>query len=79
MKRLIIVPSGWPCKLAECSPGFFLWQDMNTELYHASLCFKSEYGDVFNEAGECFWGGTTSKEARADIMVQPCDWEWEEA
>lgn len=74
MRRLIIEPDGWPCKLSECPPGHFVFDD--------SLCFKTEYGDleVYNEAGECFHGGVTEPEKRSALMVQPvkCLWVEEE-
>jgi hypothetical protein len=66
MKRLLIEPSGWPCKLAECPPGFFVCGD--------NLCFKTEYGAVgsFNEAGEYFVSDPTTTE------VQPVEPSWED-
>lgn len=73
MKRLVMVPEGWPCTLAECRPGYFLWGDR--------LCLKDEYqeaGNSYNEAGEIFWGGTTSGTARDALVVQPVDAIWEE-
>lgn len=76
MKKLIIKPDGWPCTLAECPPGFFVFEGW--------LGFKSEYGDdsdkmeVFNSGGEAFWGGVSGHEARAALVVQPVVAEWEE-
>jgi hypothetical protein len=79
MKRLAIVPNGWPCTLLECPPGIFL--------YHDTVGFKSEYGcgpnaetiEVFVcESGEAFWGGTHTNEARHALIVQPCETKWEE-
>lgn len=74
MRRLVIVPEGWPCTLAECRPGHFLWQD--------SLCFKDEYGaelgGQYTESGEIFWGGAPNAVARAAFMVQPVSPVWEE-
>ncbi|EHL99362.1 hypothetical protein HMPREF9946_03124 [Acetobacteraceae bacterium AT-5844] len=50
--------------LAECSPGLFLFGDC--------LGFLSEYGDPYVvSTGEAFWGGTSTKEARASLMVKP--------
>ena len=57
MRRLLIVPSGWPCALRECPPGPFIDPD-----HPENLCFKSEYGDndgkidAFNAAGEYYTG-----------------------
>lgn len=46
MKKLIIVPDGWKCKLNECPPGFFV--------YDNQLCFKTEYDEVYCSSGETF-------------------------
>lgn len=79
MKRLVINPEGWPCTLAECPPGHFLFGEY--------LCFKTEYaqevkGDYFPqsycETGEFFWGGTKTHEERSRLIVQPVTAEWEE-
>jgi len=93
MKRLVVEPSGWPCKLRECPPGHFVYEE--------SLCFKTEYGsmeslgpkgapgkdvkwqvgnhsDVYNEGGESFWGGVKTKEERDELEVQPVMVSWEE-
>ena len=73
MKRMIIKPEGWKCKLYECPPGFFVFND--------HLCFKTEYGpdlEVFNEGGEYFWGGVKTKEERAELEVQPVEVLWDE-
>jgi hypothetical protein len=45
---MIIVPNGWKCKLNECPPGFFV--------YDNQLCFKTEYGkdEVYCSSGETF-------------------------
>lgn len=68
MKRYVIVPIGWPCTLAACPAGSFVYQD--------ALCFKSEYRsdgniEAFCESGEFFWGGTETEEVRSQIVVQP--------
>lgn len=70
MKTLTIKPDGWPCKLGECPPGHFVFED--------SLCFKTEYGEleVYNEAGEAFWGGQSTKLAVSNLIVQPVVAEW---
>lgn len=71
MKRLVIHPDGWPCKFAECRPGYFLFME--------ALCLKTEYGDdAYCESGEAFWGGVSSKEDRAGVIVQPVYAAWEE-
>lgn len=91
MRRLILVPSGWPTTLSECPPGLFM--------YEGELCFKTEYEamepdgpvnvpgdqvrwkmsnrvDAYNSAGEHFCPGHPDK--RNDIEVQPLSWEWED-
>jgi hypothetical protein len=77
MKRLVLVPHGWPCSLLECRPGLFLSDEY--------VGFKSEYGgaevgniEAFNEAGEFFWGGAKTHEERGKLVVQPMDYVWEE-
>lgn len=74
MKRLLIEPVGWPCTLAECPPGHFVHED--------ALCFKSEYNvskiEAFCESGEYFCGGTSTKEERDKLIVQPVESIWEE-
>lgn len=63
MKRMVIVPDGWPCAYEECRPGHFVYAD--------ALCLKSEYGkDGFCGSGEFF--------ARHDAVVQPVEAVWEE-
>lgn len=54
MMQKVIIPSGWPCSLAEAPAGPFVTME-DPDL----LCFKSEYHDnnrvrAFNSAGECF-------------------------
>jgi hypothetical protein len=76
MKNLVIKPSQFPCTLAECPPGHFL--------YGKSLCFKSEYKDVdgkieaFCESGEFFVAGTKSEEERRGVRVEPVHAVWED-
>jgi len=67
MRDLLLVPDGWPCKLKDCQPGFFVYEDQ--------LCFKTEYGDgdIFCSSGEYF-----SKDGRQDLIVQPVSYEWRE-
>ena len=73
MKRLVIIPVGWPCTLGEAPPGPFI------DPRHGDLlCFKSEYnhnnGQVmaYNSAGEFFCA-----ECNATI-VQPVEMQIEE-
>lgn len=68
MKKLLVVPIEWPIPLGECTPGFFL--------HDKKLCFKSEYGDVYCETGEYFWGGAETTTERDAIEVQPVDAKW---
>ena len=74
MKALIIKPAGWPCSLAECPPGLFVTNDSH------AIGLKTEYGDmeVYNSAGEIFWGGAKTKEERSALLVIPCFTEWQE-
>lgn len=72
MRRLVMLPEGWPCALQECRPGHFLWND--------NLCFKDEYGPAghsYNEAGEIFWGGAKTDDERQALVVQPVSPVWE--
>lgn len=84
--KMIINPEGWPCKLKDCPPGFFVWE--------GNLCFKTEYKametvgptnvpgsdvrwvagnriDAYNKAGEHFCRGE-------DIEVQPAIAVWDD-
>ena len=71
MKRLVVIPAGWPCTYAECRPGFFVVDEL--------LCLKSEYGsDGYCDSGEAFWGGVSTEEERNKLIVQPVDAIWEE-
>ena len=71
MKRLVILPEGWLCRFGELRPGYFLWE--------FNLCLKSEYGgEAYTQSGEVFWGGVSDKAARAELIVQPVIYEWEE-
>lgn len=64
MKRLVILPDGWPCSYAECRPGFFVLD--------GDLFLKSEYGgDGYCSSGEAFAGNRESE-------VQPVSAVWEE-
>ena len=64
MRRLVMIPDGWPCTYEECRPGFFVFGE--------SLFLKSEYGgEGYCESGEAF--------ARNDSPnVQPVISAWEE-
>lgn len=78
MKTLTITPHGWPCKLIDCPAGLFVFK--------GSLGFKSEYFQsdpdsiqvYCADSGEIFWGGASSKAARAELVVQPAILEWSE-
>jgi|WetSurSiteA1Bulk_404760.scaffolds.fasta_scaffold298351_2 hypothetical protein len=74
MKRLEIVPDGWPCRFAECPPGLFV--------YNNTLCTKTDYegmhAEAFCSSGETFWGGTTNGEDRKKLIVTPCSARWKE-
>ncbi len=70
--RRVILPDGWPCSLADCRPGFFM--------FHEALCLKTGYrkpdGDLeaYNKAGEIFWGARgcmRDRKARENLIVQP--------
>lgn len=76
MKRLELKPNGFPCKLSECAPGFFLSGD--------TVGFKSEYGtdkgnsEAFCEGGCYFWGDQNKGGKADDTLVQPLVSEWVE-
>ena len=71
MRRLMMVPVGWPCTLRQCPPGHFVCD--------GQLCFKTEYAkngdagqsEAFNSAGEMLSGGE-------DVAVQPVEAQWVE-
>lgn len=69
MKRLVLVPNGWPCSLNECPSGALIVDN--------TLAFKSEYRtnegkiEAYNEAGEFLCVGS-------DALVQPVNAIWEE-
>lgn len=62
MKKLQLIPNGWPCLLSEVPPGFFTHGD--------ELCFASEYGDRFCDSGEFLHID--------NVKVQPVIAEWVE-
>jgi hypothetical protein len=79
MKRLVIKPSGWPCALAVCPPGHFIFND--------KLCFKSKYfkesggkiySEVYNEIGDILGDRDNFPEDRESASVQHVFAEWEE-
>ncbi len=73
MKRLLIKPDGWPCTLAECPAGHFIFESDGDKI----LGFKSDYPrdgaqtDAYNAGGEFIRIGD-------DEIVQPVFQEWEE-
>lgn len=76
MRRLVMVPDGWPCPLTECPPGPFVWM---AEPSVGAMGWMSEYGrndggrDCFNTAGEFIdW------DQWKDSQVQPLATKWEE-
>jgi hypothetical protein len=61
---------GEPCKLADCPPGLFVFEQ--------SFGFKHEYGETDEDlgvfcadSGEYFWGGTSTREELRQLMVVP--------
>lgn len=74
MRTLQLVPDGFKCTLAECPHGLFLCDD------ETMVGLKSDYGDYYLAIdGDAFWGGTSSKEDRDKIIVQPLRYEWKES
>ena len=71
MKRMIIVPDGWPRKLRECLPGFFVHKE---DLYLISE-YKTDNDSEFNES-YCSSGEYCCLDY--DTVVQPVAYEWEE-
>lgn len=71
-KHLILKPFGWPTTFRDCPPGLFV--------FNGGVCLKSEYGEgeSFCESGEVFWGGTSTPNERANLVVQPVIAEWQE-
>lgn len=73
MKTLQLVPDGWPCKLGE-HVGLFVYGAND-----GSCGLATEYGgDAYTDGGEAFWAGTTTKAARAELIVQPVKAVWVE-
>lgn len=72
MKRLVITPKGWKCRLGELRGGMFM--------FDGALCLATPYNEHYViENGDAFWGGTNNKVDRAELMVQPVTAKWEEA
>lgn len=76
MRILVVIPDSWPCTLAECPPGLFVFED--------TLGIKTEYrtdsADIevyVAESGEVFWGGVKTPELRSKLIVTPCHHEWQ--
>ena len=70
MRKIELIPEGFPVSLAECPEGPFL--------YDGDVGFKSEYQgkpetiDAYClESGEYFWGGTSTGEKQRELIVQP--------
>jgi len=76
VKRLEMVPNGWPCTFKDCPPGYFVWQ--------GNLCLMSDYGDnagkrnAYCDSGEYFLGGVTTTQERDGLAVQPVVPRWVE-
>lgn len=71
MKKLVMMPDGWPCKYKECRPGFFF--------FDGSVCLKSEYEqNGYCDSGEIFWGGQDNEIDRGELKVQPLTPIWME-
>lgn len=69
---MVIKPLDFEVDLLDCPPGFFVFE--------GRLCLKTEYGrcEIFNSAGETFWGGTSTNEDRHKLKVIPAGFEWRE-
>ena len=64
--RIELVPSGFPCRLANCPPGPFLYGD--------NVGMKSVHDSVYVvNNGDAFWGDTDKGACRNDLIVQPLD------
>ena len=65
IERIELIPHGHKCKLKDCPPGFFLFEN--------EVCLKTEYGenDSYLDNGEVLWGGTNSEQTREKHIVQP--------
>ena len=64
LTEAFIEPNGFDRRFEQLEPGLFA--------FGTEICFMSEYGDAFIvDSGEAFWGGTSSAEARAKLIVKP--------
>ena len=82
VKRVKVVPHGWPCTFDECPPGLFATVDIRTG--DVSLGLMTEYTqdrpdgserqrDAYVvDSGEYWWGGTSTVAERGKVIVQPC-------
>lgn len=53
MKRMVMVPDQWSCKLKECPPGFFVHDKdlfLMSEYSQESYCSSGEYCHLDKEA-----------------------------
>lgn len=64
MKRLVLNPAGWPCRLAECPSGLLV--------HEGELRLKTAYAEHYLGSGDA-WGY-----AKPDLIVQPVVAKWEE-
>lgn len=80
MKRVVIVPVGWPVGLHECPPGLFC-QVGKDGPDSSALGLKTEYRTEKGNSqayvvasGESWWGGNyETAEAREAQLVMACD------
>lgn len=64
--RIELVPHGFPCRLADCPHGPFLYGD--------TVGMVSVHDGVYVvDDGDAFWGSTTTGDSRNDLIVQPLD------
>jgi hypothetical protein len=63
MKKILIIPHGWPCTLNECPPGHFMIDD--------ELCFKAVHVTAMGGCPVAYFstGGGYMKDP--DELVQP--------
>ena len=80
-KRLELKPEGFPLKLSECPPGFFLKD--NSVGFKATYLHSNEsderISEAYCESGCYFWGGDEGNKLGVDnVIVQPLISEWVE-